>query len=211
MRLLLLLLLLTSAYAVLDHSFCAELRDVGITSAGAPQDVLFELSDICLTFVNSSNHVLTLSGYYSKAGGTQIPTTAWCSGTYSFAAPQEINFAYDLSDFFFCTSTTSGYSFCNWACALFGGSFTPYFDQAAAPMRLTVSPFDPLANPPLNWGNLQFSFPMFCNNTSCGSAENLIPNVQSSSGTNASFIVRRSLIIWERLIGASHRHPIGIE
>lgn len=189
--LLLLLLLAASGYAVLSGSFCGALRDVAISSPSSPPTVRFKLAQICLTFVNDSYHKLSLSGLITPPAGGDIPSSAICTGTYSFAAPQEINFAYDMNTFGFCSSTTSGYSYCNWGCGLFGGTFIPFFDQAAAPTRLSITPQDPLANPPVNWGNLPFSMALYCNTSSCGSAENLIPNVQSTPST-LNVTVRRS-------------------
>lgn len=190
MKLLLLLLFVCSALAVLENSFCADAQNMLI-----PNDpfanVNFYLAGhnaICLTFVNRTSFVLTVKGYATKESFNVSIGPAQCQGTYMWAAAQKVVFDFPaLSPAPFCTEhiIEPDYQFCSWVCGAFAGNYIPFFDNIPAPSIITIEP--DTSSPPVNWGALTYPVPLYCNDTTCGSATGLVPNLNP---TSANFTVR---------------------
>lgn len=181
--LLALLLLIGAASSVLENSFCdSVLHNVNLPGPNPGLGYSYWLSSICLTFDTPTNFTLSLSGTvkYTSLG---YLVTAFCKGNYYWAAPDLVVMAYESEAPSYCSQSVSSPGFCPWVCPQFGGSFVPYFDEIAAPTEMTLN--NPSSS--VNWGSLPQSITLVCNTTSCGSAANLVPNLQQ----NASYMVRR--------------------
>ena len=196
MRLLLLALLLAllaaaPSSAVLTNKFCASLRNV--TLPGDPfLDAQMALSSLCLDFVDSDSFNIELEGFVHYKGVTYAALPATCNGTYAWADPQYITFAYDLSYSFCAQSGASVFGFCNWGCIAFAGTYIPMFQSnLTAPTQLTITPLPPSQSTIYNWGGLPANMPLTCNTTDCGSALGLVPAF--AEGGNVTYTVCRLL------------------
>lgn len=192
MRVLLALLLLASfASATLSNSFCTAVANVTLPNDPFP-DATMLLSSVCVTYINSTNFALSLSGWSLYKDIQLSAATSVCQGFYGFAQPQLITFAYDLSTRNYCSQPSSvTFGFCNWACAAFAGTYVPFFDNITTPMIMEITPGPAEGAPVYSWGNLDYNLKLACNNTSCGTASNVVP--PAPLPPNPVFNVRRFL------------------
>jgi hypothetical protein len=192
---LLLFLLLTAAAspcnAVLSGSFCSPAAiNALVPNPNNPPLYSFLLSQLCLTFVPASNNFsLTLTGDVSYKA-IQYAAQSVCSGYYYFTPPAELELGLTPPATAYCSQNITNLAFC-WACPQFSGTFKAFFDNVSAPVTMTVGAEATIANPAFAWGQLPNPVPLRCNNTGCGSASGVVPNL--NQGGNDSYTVGRGV------------------
>lgn len=205
--LLLLLVFIVASRTVLQNSFCSPAQNVIVPYQNNPNPLVsYFLTDICLTFENSTAFALSLSGYAVKQAAVYAAGTAICRGTYLWANPQLVVFAYPPILPFpasTCAEPSSAYPLCPWSCESFGGPYLPFFNNITAPSILTIAP-DP-NYPAQNWGGLYVEVPLICNDTTCGTADDLVPNLQA----NVSYTVRRLLSLRNSSCSTARGRALG--
>lgn len=165
--------------------------------SSSASNVLYELKQQQLCFINGSYFNLSLTAYVKAKGYSPVLLNpAVMTGMYFFEYPQSIVFAFPNQ-----ASCSQVHTFCCDLCPLVLDRFAGKYGfeaqpSLALPTILVITPDsvprggagDTIALP-YQWGDLDFPLPLSCS-SNCGSFTGVVPI--PGSGGNVTYTVRRS-------------------